>query len=906
MSEPSNLTLQKSTTNFLTNKSKYNFFTLTDVYKIGHTDQFPEGCTKVYSYLEARGSKEFEKCVFFGLQYILKNYLTICPTMEDYLEFIEFYRMANEGIEPSETIKNRLIALVNLGYFPLEIKAVPEGTVIELKNVLLSITNTHPDFFWLVGYVEVIILKIWSPITTASRVYKYREQNEKFWQKTVDNSKLNQSIYSVIDFGTRGNSSEESAVIHSLAFMSLFSGSDCFPVLSGAIKYYGIKLGDVNFMRTAPATEHSVMCSYGKENEIEAFKRMFELYPDRRVCIVSDTYNLWKVFTEFILELKDTIISRNHVTAFRPDSGDPFLIVTGDETKQTNTPEYLGCLKLLDNVFGHTINTKGYKVLNNVRIMYGDGMTIERYTKILKKMELLGYSAENLFIGVGSILFYANRDTMQFAIKATSVTINNEERQIKKDPITDTTKKSKMGYLKLAYNNSESSECAYFDDSVNQINLNNFIDSDDSDCSDSDDLNDPNNLTNSNNYEHLKVYATFDKVSKDEESNTLLQTVYLNGNILVDDSLYKIKEKLNKHFLMKKIKSVVCIIGNDCSGKTTICRELLKNFESGSSGIYPIERSCIPLLGYEDIKSAINPSNLDEILHMHTFEKRPSIANFIIVGDVKIPVKYLIVDANIEVLLQRSQTRPIEQRDKYESEKSLKYYKIKYREMSYYYGFPCVLNNGDNSVAKVCDKIYQKLKNYNFYQKLRLRQFDYNNKSTETINLINFSKFFEKLNRLDSLNTTNIIKKISIKQCSELEYLYYALMFEMMARNGNNHFEYVIYTGKFIYYCFDADYSEWSTSLSKIVEYYMKQIYKNDFVNEHLMSVHVSEVTKKLGMPYLFKNSTFVEEENTIKKLMDYFLQNKFHEHDLSPAHLNKLEMFIYETNNVNGVNGNN
>jgi nicotinamide phosphoribosyltransferase len=337
-----------------------NLLTKTDIYKLGHIEQFPLGTTKVYSYLESRGSKEFEGLLFFGLQYIIKEYLMRPVFQEDLDKFIEYYTMAL-GRKPSQYVTERLQALVDLGYLPIEIKAVPEGTYIGLKNVLVTIVNTHKDFYWLPGYIEVMLLKVWSPTTVATRMLEYRKVAENCWRNTVDEEVLSNCRYSIIDFGTRGNSSEESSEIHSMSFMTCFSGSDCLPVIEPSIMYYGVQLGDPNFMRTSPATEHSVMCAYGEDNEIGAFKRMFEIYTDQPVCIVSDTYNLWKVFTEYLLELKPIIESRDpkNFTAFRPDSGNPVSIVLGNKEAGVESPEFIGCLELLNNVFGHTVNTKG-------------------------------------------------------------------------------------------------------------------------------------------------------------------------------------------------------------------------------------------------------------------------------------------------------------------------------------------------------------------------------------------------------------------------------------------------------------------------------------------------------------------------------------------------------------------
>ncbi len=426
---------------------KDNILLHTDVYKFGHMIQYQEGCTKVYSYLTARSDKKFKNVVFFGLQYYLQKYLSkpISPWMgEQFLEYSEKIVGPN-----SEDVKQKIRSLCKLGYWPIEIKAVEEGTVLPVKNALMTITNTLPEFYWAVGFVESLLLKVWYTCTVATQCYEYRKLVEKFFNETVDEDKHFLKDFTVHDFGYRGDSSEDGAGISGVAHLISFLGSDTVLALPTALHYYN---AEYPVMLSVPASEHSVMCSYGKDNEIDAFKRMLELYPTGIVSIVSDTFDVYKVLTTFCEELKEKILSRDGTTVFRPDSGNPEYIICGDPNAEIGSNEHKGCIQLLDEKFGHSINNKGYKVLNpKVNLIYGDGMYFERYETILKRMKEMGWAASNLVIGVGGILRNHTRDTLGFAIKATYVEVNGESRDIEKDPVTDKGKKSAKGLLKLTF-----------------------------------------------------------------------------------------------------------------------------------------------------------------------------------------------------------------------------------------------------------------------------------------------------------------------------------------------------------------------------------------------------------------------------------------------------------------------
>lgn len=474
-----------------------NLLLATDVYKMGHMDQYKPGTNKVYSYLQARNDKNYKQAVFFGLQYYLKEYLTKPITHDDAEEFIDV-RTKILG-HTSNNIKKQIRSLGNLGYLPLKIKAVPEGMIIDNKNVLLTITNTDPQFYWLVGFVESLLLKLWYPITVATTSLEYKKVIMEHYKKSVDDNLFDVHEFMCHDFGYRGDTSEESAIISGMSHLTCFKGSDTVVAFNSVGKYYGgANPKGPNkglIMSSVPASEHSVMCSFGREGELDAYKHMLRLYPKGIVSIVSDTYDIYNVLTNFAEILKDDILNREGTVVFRPDSGDPYLVLCGDPS--SNDPNVKkGCVRLLDEMFGHTVNQKGYKVLNSkVSLIYGDGMYLERYKKILNELENMGYAANNLCIGIGGLLRYHSRDTMGFAIKATKVRIGDQELSIQKDPITDKGKKSHKGYLKLVKSNISSN------------------------------------------------YVTIDDVAEDAPS--LLETVFENGEILRYTNLDEIRERIN-------------------------------------------------------------------------------------------------------------------------------------------------------------------------------------------------------------------------------------------------------------------------------------------------------------------------------------------------------------------------
>ncbi len=421
-----------------------NTLLATDVYKLGHMEQYPEGTTKIYSYLCARSSKKYTESVFFGLQYYLMQYLAQPITDKHADEFL-YYRKAILGSNPPGVVE-KVRALAKLGYWPVRIKAIPEGSIVPIGNALMTITNTHPDFAWVVGFLESLLLKVWNTTTVATASLNYKRLFQKYADITSDIPEL--VPFQVHDFGYRGCSSEETAALSGAAHLTSFLGTDTVLAVKLLDEYYA---GEHPIGLSVPATEHSVMCAFGKDGELEAFRRMLKQNPTGIVSIVSDTYNLWNVLENFTDELREEILARDGKVVFRPDSGDPKKIICGDMQAPMDSPGFIGALGILARKFGAPKNSKGFKQLNpKVGLIYGDGMYFERIEGILETMKEMGYASTNLVVGVGGILLQQhNRDDQGFAIKATFANVNGEERELFKDPITDSGKRSHKGLMQV-------------------------------------------------------------------------------------------------------------------------------------------------------------------------------------------------------------------------------------------------------------------------------------------------------------------------------------------------------------------------------------------------------------------------------------------------------------------------
>ena len=431
---------------------------LTDGYKTGHNKMYPKGTTLVYSNFTPRSNKYAPKgcdeVVSFGQQMVMKQIHeafqrdffsqpkdVVCGQMK---EELTMYLGMDYDVTHFEKLHD-------LGYLPIEVKAISEGTMVPIKVPVLTIYNTHPDFYWLTNYLETILSNLlWKPMTSATIARQYRKVLTGWMEKT-DPANAWFIDWQGHDFSMRGMDSAEAVISSGLGHLTSFSGTDSLPAINGARKYYGAE----GFVAgSVPATEHSVMCAGGKEDEVDTFRRLLETYPKGILSVVSDTWDLWKVCTEHVVTLKEEILARDGKLVIRPDSGDPVDILCGTrdsiDRDWKGTPEQKGVIELLWDVFGGTINEQGYKVLDShIGAIYGDSITIDRANEICSRLEAKGFASTNVVLGIGSFTYqYNTRDTFGFAMKATYVEVDGVGREIFKDPITDDgTKKSATGLL---------------------------------------------------------------------------------------------------------------------------------------------------------------------------------------------------------------------------------------------------------------------------------------------------------------------------------------------------------------------------------------------------------------------------------------------------------------------------
>lgn len=415
-----------------------NLILNTDSYKHSHYLQYPPNTTKICSYVESRGG-EYNKTLFFGLQAFIKEYLLVKITKEMVDEAETFI---DEHIGKGIFNREDWMYIVNKydGKLPLEIKAVKEGNIIPVKNVLLTIENTDPRCYWLTSFIETAMLRgIWYPTTVATISWHIKQDILKNLEKTCDNP--NNIKFKLHDFGARGVSSLESAGLGGMAHLINFSGTDTIEGVLAAKKYYNSTMAGFSI----PASEHSSITSWTKEGELDAYQNMLNKFGNyHAVAIVSDSYNIFEAVEKIWGEtLKQTVLDSNACIIIRPDSGDPTTII-------------MTLLNTLKHKFGYTINNKGYYVINKVRLIQGDGVDRMSINKIMNAMIEQKFSIDNVNFGMGGALLQKlNRDTQKFAMKASYGIINGKEVDIYKNPISDINKKSKKGKLMLYKRNGE-------------------------------------------------------------------------------------------------------------------------------------------------------------------------------------------------------------------------------------------------------------------------------------------------------------------------------------------------------------------------------------------------------------------------------------------------------------------
>lgn len=445
--------------------------TALDFYKTDHARQYPEGTSFVYSNFTARSaahakmSQFFDnKVVAFGFQAFVQWYLVDSWNRDFFSRPVDevvgkYKRRMDNALGPDSVNVDRIQDLHKLGFLPILIKAMPEGSRVDIKVPLFTVQNTQGDFFWLTNYLETVMsTELWKKITVATIAHDFRRQLDYWVAHTGSSPEF--ADWQNHDFSMRGMSGLHDAASSCAGHLLSNFGTDTVPAIDHLEEFYGANSDKDLIGGSVPATEHSVMCMGGKEDEIETFRRLIQdVYPSGIVSIVSDTWDFWKVISEYAVTLKSEILARTPnglgqaKVVFRPDSGDPVEILCGDESAAVGSPAYKGAVECLWDTFGGTVTDKGFKTLHErVGLIYGDSITIERHGEILKRLADKGFSAGNAVFGIGSYTYqYITRDTFGMAMKATYGVVNGEQREIYKDPVTDVggTKKSARGFLRV-------------------------------------------------------------------------------------------------------------------------------------------------------------------------------------------------------------------------------------------------------------------------------------------------------------------------------------------------------------------------------------------------------------------------------------------------------------------------
>lgn len=429
---------------------------LCDFYKVSHKNQYPQGTELVYSTWTARTSRleGVDEVVAFGFQAFVKEYLIdyfndnfFARTREEVAA--EYKRVLKHALGIADPDASHIEALHDLGYLPVKVKAIKEGTRVPIKVPMLTIENTKPEFFWVTNYLETLMsCELWMPATSATIAYEYRKILESYALRT--NGDTSGVPFQGHDFSMRGMASLDASKASGAGHLISFTGTDSIPSILYVEEFYNGNMEQELIGSSIPATEHSVMCAHGTD-EMTSYRYLInEVYPNGFVSIVSDTWDLWKVIDEVVRGLKDDIMRRDGRVVIRPDSGDPVKIICGDPDA-TDERVRKGVIELLWDIFGGTVTEKGYKQLDShIGAIYGEAITLQRCREICERLEAKGFASTNMVYGIGSFTYqYNTRDTFGYALKSTFTMINGEERKIYKDPKTDSNnfKKSQTGLV---------------------------------------------------------------------------------------------------------------------------------------------------------------------------------------------------------------------------------------------------------------------------------------------------------------------------------------------------------------------------------------------------------------------------------------------------------------------------
>lgn len=430
---------------------------LCDFYKAVHAEMLPHGMTKSVSYFTPRMSRvdRWQEVVMFGLQGFIKTYLIdyfnenfFHRTLPDVLH--EYTRIMDYTLGAGTYSYQKIEDLYNLGYLPIEIVSLPEGTLVPMHVPMFGITNTHPNFAWLPQALESLIsAEMWHPMIAATVGYTYRQIVNKYYDLTCDESIPKAKALGSFDF--RGEECLQSAVKAGAGWCLSFLNTATVPTIPYLEQMYNCDCEKEPVAYGSPSTEHAVMCSnYAVDgDEITLLRRLLtEIYPNTSFSAVLDSYDYWNVIDNILPQLKQEILNHNGCMLMRGDSGDCVEVVTKT------------VFKLWEQFGGH-INSKGYKVLDpHIKAIYGDSITIQRCEKIYQILMENGFACSNVALGVGSFSFQCieedgilkvfTRDTFSSCIKATYCEINGRPTPIFKNPKDGGFKKSQKGCCVVA------------------------------------------------------------------------------------------------------------------------------------------------------------------------------------------------------------------------------------------------------------------------------------------------------------------------------------------------------------------------------------------------------------------------------------------------------------------------
>lgn len=415
-----------------------SIITDTDSYKVSMWKQYPPGTEYVYSYISSRGGL-YDKTILLGIQAYKREVLMTPITQQD-IDYADAFWNAHG--EPFNKEGWQYILDKHNGYLPIEIRSIDEGTLVPVNQVLATVVNTDPMVPWLTTWIETSLLRaVWYPTTVATQSWSIKQLIKSYLEKSGDVVGLPFKLH---DFGSRGASSYETAYVGAMAHLVNFMGTDTAIGIIAANEYYDADLKATGF--SIPAAEHSTITGWGRDKEALAYANMVKQFskPQSIYAVVSDSYDIYNAVDMWGTELKQLVIDGGGTLVIRPDSGDPSIVI----------PKIL---HKLDKYFGSTVNSKGYKVLNNVRVIWGDGINELSIKTILTVcVDVNGFSADNLAFGMGgALLQQVNRDTQKFAMKASAICINGVWHDVFKDPITDRVKASKKGRFMVVSENGE-------------------------------------------------------------------------------------------------------------------------------------------------------------------------------------------------------------------------------------------------------------------------------------------------------------------------------------------------------------------------------------------------------------------------------------------------------------------